>query len=508
MRPPEVRAKRGRHPEGGAAEEVTDERHAALRRFMRMATAGWTSFFLVDLVAAHAHAAPLEYLAALRFTGTGVAFAAYAAIRAKRVHPRILDVIELGIFPMGAALVALGAVPCGGIASPLAQGVGIITLVRAVLPAPWQRALPSALSSALMFPIVIGIAAFVVPSIKEQMHSAAVWTFLQTSLFLGLSAALGAAGSHMQWEARRQVDEARRLGTYRLVARIGSGGMGEVWLARQLPLDRRVALKILKQRVLAEPGALRRFKREAQSASRLGHPHTIRVFDFGASDDGVFFIAMELLDGLDLEAVVARTGALPPARAVHLARQACGSLSEAHHLGIVHCDVKPANIFLTKVGEELDFVKVLDFGLAHVNGPGSTTVVDTIRGTPAFMSPEQVRGERVGPESDVYAMGALLYFMLSGHTVFESKAMHEMVLAQLEAKPDPPSKKLGAPLPEDLEAVVMRCLAKGRGDRYTTAKELEEALATCACAKEWTQEDARVAWDVLRPSMNSQVTKP
>lgn len=488
--------------------EEASERHVALRRFMRMATAGWTSFVVVDIVAAHAHGAPVEYLAALRFIGTGVAFIAYAALRRKRVDRRVLDVIEMGLFPLAGALVSLGAVPCGGIASSLAQGVGIVTLFRTVLPAPWRRALPSALATALTFPMVMGLAVLVMPQIREQMRTPAVWTFVQTNLFLVLSAGLAAAGSHLQWDAKRQVEEARRLGTYRLVARIGTGGMGEVWLARQLPLDRRVALKILKQRVLEEPGAIRRFKREAQAASRLAHPNTIRIFDFGASNDGVFFIAMELLDGFDLETLIARAGPLPPERAVHLARQACASLSEAHHAGMVHCDVKPANVFITKIGEELDFVKVLDFGLVHVNGPGATTMVDTIRGTPAFMSPEQVRGERVGPESDVYAMGALLYFMVTGTTVFKGPSFHEMVMQQLEGKPERPSQRLEDEVPDDLEAVILRCLAKGRGDRYTTAKELEEALAACACATEWTQEDAKAAWQFLRPSITSQVTKP
>jgi serine/threonine-protein kinase len=275
-----------------------------------------------------------------------------------------------------------------------------------------------------------------------------------------------------------------------------------VWLARQTALDRPVALKILKQRVLEESGALRRFKREAHAASRLTDPHTIKVFDFGASDDGVFYLAMELLDGLDLEQLIAESGPLPPARVIHLARQASASLAEAHAAGIIHCDIKPANVFVARVGSDLDFVKVLDFGLARVlTGPGATTVVDSIRGTPAFMPPEVVRGERVGPESDVYSMGALLYFMLTGTTVFRGLGFHEMVMASLEGVPEPPSKRLGHELPADLERIVLRCLSKDRGVRYATAKELEAALAACELAGTWSSKEALTAWTELRPSL-------
>jgi serine/threonine-protein kinase len=483
------------------------DRKTTLSRFLFAGTAAWTAFFLTDLVAAHGLGAPLEYLAALRFTGTGIGVAAYAVVRSKKVTARTLDTVEGVIFPTAGLLVSLAAIPTGGITSPLALGVGMLTLTRALLLAPWQRAAPSALMTAASFPIVMTIAA-AGPRIHAQMQTDALWTFILTTLFLLMGAVVSAGGSHLTYAARQEVQEARRLGAYRLVARIGSGGMGEVWLARQMPLDRPVALKLLKKKVLEEPGAIRRFKREALAASRLAHPHTIRVFDFGASDDGVFFLAMELLDGLDLEQIITRGGPIHPARAIHLARQICGSLAEAHHAGIVHCDMKPANVFVARIGDDLDFVKVLDFGLARVLvGPGATTVVESIRGTPAFMPPEIVRGERVGPESDVYAMGALLYYMVTGTTIFQGVGFHEMVIAQLEGKPDPPSKRLDVALPSDLEAVIMRCLEKSRGARFVTARELDDALGKCALAGRWSQEDARLAWEILRPSL-SRVTKP
>ncbi len=488
-------------------EAELEERKRLLTRFLAMATTAWTSFFLTDLLAVRALAAPLEYLSAVRFAGTGIGLAAFAVARSRGTTARTLDLVEAVVFPAASLLVSLAAIPVGGLTSPLALGVAMVTLARAIVPAPWRRALPIALASALAFPGAMALAS-TGPVVAAQLRSPAVWTFALTSAFLVLGACVAAAGSHLLWSARRELREARRLGAYRLVTRIGAGGMGDVWLARQMPLDRPVALKLLKKRVLDEPGAVRRFKREALAASRLSHPNTIRVFDFGASDDGVLYLAMELLDGLDVEALVARIGRLPPERVVHLGRQTCASLAEAHAQGIVHCDVKPANVFVAHVGDDLDFVKVLDFGLARVlAGPGATTVASGIRGTPAFMAPEVVRGERPGPDSDVYAMGALLYFMTTAATVFEGKTFTHLVTAQLEQEPVPPSKRLGAPLPDDFEAVIMRCLAKDRGSRYANAKELEEALAACSVANAWSPADARGAWELVRPSQTLKNAK-
>jgi serine/threonine-protein kinase len=470
-----------------------------------MSTTAWTAFFLTDLLAARGLGAPLEYLAALRFAGTGVGLAAYALVRSDTATARTLDVVEIVLFPAAALLVALAAIPTGGVTSPLALGIAMVTLARAIVPAPWPRALPTALACAASYPAAMGFAT-TGPAVAAQLRSPLVWTFALTALFLVLGAAVATAGSHLLWAARKELAETRRLGSYRLITRVGTGGMGEVWLARQMPLDRPVALKVLKRRMLEDAGAIRRFKREARAASRLQHPNTIRVYDFGASTDGVFYLAMELLDGLDLEALVVRTGPLPPARVVHLARQACASLAEAHGVGIVHCDVKPANVFVARVVGELDFVKVLDFGLARVlAGPGSTTVATGIQGTPAFMSPEAIRGERIGPESDVYAMGALLYYMLTATVVFRAaESFTQMITAHIEDAPDPPSKRIGAPIPGDLEAVVMRCLEKDPAARYRSAKALDDALAACACAGAWTQKDAFAAWEFLRPSLTTK----
>lgn len=484
-----------------------EERRARMRRFLRIGTAAWAVFLFTDAFAARALGVPIEVLVGLRIAGAAVGLAAYGLAKHKDLSERALTTIEAAVFVAAGLLVSIGAILSGGLRSPLAQGVVIVTLFRTVLPAPWVRALPIALGCALTFPTALLIGAAFDPALAAHLASDR-WSLGLSTMFLVLTAALASVGSHMQWDARKQVHEARRLGAYRLVARIAAGGMGEVWLARQVALNRNVALKILKERILTEAGALRRFQREAEAASTLTHPNTIRVFDFGASDDGVFFLAMELLDGLDLEDLVERVGPLPPGRVIHLARQACASLAEAHHRGLVHCDVKPANLFVAKLGDELDFVKVLDFGLVRVmSGPGATTI-DAIRGTPTFMPPEVVRGEPVGPESDVYSMGAVLYFILTGTTVFQTSSYHESLLAHLETEIEPPSRRLGTKVPADLEAVVMKCLSKKRGDRYVTAREVEAALAACTDAASWTQEHARASWALLRPSMASIRTAP
>jgi eukaryotic-like serine/threonine-protein kinase len=480
------------------------ERKNAVRRYLMMGTIAWTAFVVTDLIAARVHGAPLEYLIALRLAGTGIGLTTHLVTGFDKLPDWAFQLIESLITPLAALLVSLAALRCGGATSPLALGVVTITLIRSVLPAPWQRTLPSTLAAALTFPIAVLLASLhpARPDItRELADPVVVWDFIQTSIFLVLGAGVATAGSHLLWGAKEQIQEARKLGSYRLVARIGSGGMGDVWLARQMPLNRRVALKLLKENIASDPTSLRRFKREAEAASHLVHPHTIRVFDFGASDDGVFYIAMELLDGLDLEAIISRLGPLPASRTVHLARQVCDSLFEAHTKGIIHCDLKPANLFVTKVGDEYDFAKVLDFGLARLNiGHGHTTV-DSIRGTPACMPPEVIKGEPVTPVSDIYSMGAVLYWMVTGTPVFRGRGFHDSVLPHLDKAPERPSQRLGSEVPSDLEAIILKCLAKKPADRYANARELGEALADCSCARGWSGVAAKVSWEELRPSL-------
>lgn len=483
-----------------------DERRQSFRRFIAMGAIGWTLFVVTDLFAARIHDASLAYLVALRLTGTGLALAMYLATASEKLPGWAVSIFETSTPIIAALLVSLGAIPCGGALSPLALGVTMIAVTRGVLPSPWQRTLPSSMGAALTFPLTMLVASRFVPFVHEQLADPVMlWTFLQASVFLVFGGVVAAGGSHLLWSAKEQIHQARRLGQYRLVARIGAGGMGEVWMARQMPLNRRVALKILKESTLKDPAALRRFKREAEAASSLLHPHTIRVFDFGASDDGVFFIAMELLDGMDLEAIISNAGPMPAARVIHLARQICDSLAEAHARSIIHCDLKPANLFVTRVADDYDYAKVLDFGLARLNASDSHATVDSMRGTPAFMPPEVVKGETPSPASDVYSMGAVLYWMVTGSPVFRGN-FHEAVIAHVERAPEPPSQRINEPVPADLEAIIMKCLAKTGDERYPSAKELGQALAKCEAAGKWDVKSARASWQDLRPSVTRMET--
>jgi serine/threonine-protein kinase len=388
----------------------------------------------------------------------------------------------------------------------------LLATVRATyVPSRWSRALLLSLPTVLAFPATMALAATWDPHVRAQWTNRAdLDVFLYDFLFVCAGTVMGSIGSHILYTARKQVWEARKLGHYRLKARIGGGGMGDVWLARHDPLDRPVALKVLRERAARDAGAVRRFVREARAASRLRHPNTIRVFDFGASDDGVFFIAMELLDGLDLETIVTTSGPLTGARAIRFARQICGSLAEAHELGIVHRDVKPANLFVTQIGDEFDFVKVLDFGVARVareqtlapadaDGGGGREDGDVV-GTPAYLSPEMVTGDPVDARTDLYSLGAVLYFMVTGSPLFPDKSFRETLLAHAMHDPMPPSARTDDVAP-DLERVILKCLAKQPAFRYQTARELEAALAACADASKWNNDAARRYWTSLRPSV-------
>jgi serine/threonine-protein kinase len=302
-------------------------------------------------------------------------------------------------------------------------------------------------------------------------------------MFLFGAAAITLAGGHAVWTLRRQLYEARSLGRYRLKRRIGRGGMGEVWVAHHRTLRREVAVKILRPDREMDRTAVLRFEREVQATAELNHPNTVRVFDFGVTEDGLCYYAMELLQGEDLGAILKRKGRIPHDRAVALVAQACRALAEAHARGIVHRDIKPENIFVTSLPGERDLVKVLDFGLAKVavarEKDKGLTGDGWAVGTPSYMSPEILRGEAADPRADVYALGCLLYHLLCGTPPFEYPDVGDILRAHLNKSAKRPSARLRRALPEDLERVVMRCLRKDPGQRFASAKELARALEAC-----------------------------
>jgi serine/threonine-protein kinase len=285
--------------------------------------------------------------------------------------------------------------------------------------------------------------------------------------------------------------------------------MGQVYRASHRVLARPAAVKLISPsamggRTQAEiETAVERFKREAGAASSLSSPHTIELYDFGVSDDGTFFYVMELLDGVDLQVMVEKYGPQSPGRTIHLLRQACDSLAEAHHHGMVHRDIKPANLVACRIGLEVDFVKILDFGIVKVQQEPQAahlTSPELAVGTPAYLSPEALNGADVDGRSDLYALGCVGFFLLTGEEPFRAASMMQVIIKHLQETPRAPSAVLGRGLPADLEAVILRLLAKAPGDRYPDALALRAALDRCADAEAWTAEAAHAWWSANRPA--------
>jgi len=290
---------------------------------------------------------------------------------------------------------------------------------------------------------------------------------------------------------------ARQLGQYTLQQKLGAGGMGTVYLARHALLRRPTAIKLLDVDKMSD-AAVSRFEREVQMTAGLTHPNTVAIYDYGRTPEGIFYYAMEYLEGLTLDDLVKRYGPLPEARVVYLVRQVCAALAEAHGQGLVHRDIKPANIFLTCRGGQYDFAKVLDFGLVKaLAGAEQThlTSASAVTGTPLYMSPEGVQDpEHVDARADVYALGAVAYFLLTGTPVFTGEGVMDICMKHVNAVPEPPASRLGRPVSPDLERLILRCLAKAREERPASAAVLVQELDACAVAGHWSAADAQAWW--------------
>lgn len=306
-----------------------------------------------------------------------------------------------------------------------------------------------------------------------------------------------------------QVTRARALGSYELLELIGKGGMGEVWSARHRMLARVSAIKLILPEALSSGGEnaqllQRRFEREARATAALRSPHTVALYDYGTSEDGSFYYAMELLEGLDLETLVQRFGPQPPGRVVHLLSQVAKSLTEAHDLGIVHRDIKPRNIFASRLGTEFDFAKVLDFGLARLNAGANTQALTregVTAGTPSYMPPEVAIGASdVDGRADLYSLGCVGYWLLTGQLVFDAPNPMAMALAHIQEPPQPPSAKTELAIPPALDRLILRCLEKDPAARPQSGRDFLERLASCEGIEPWTQKDAEQWWGTHKPA--------
>jgi DNA-binding NtrC family response regulator len=303
------------------------------------------------------------------------------------------------------------------------------------------------------------------------------------------------------------LDDHVRVGSYRLIEQIGSGGMGEVWLARHQLLARPAAVKLVRETAVGvgeDEHALRqRFAREAQSTAELRSPHTVQLFDFGVTETGSFYYVMERLRGMDLKRMVERFGPLPSERTVFLLRQACLSLSEAHGLGLVHRDIKPANLFVCRLGPQYDFVKVLDFGVVSQQGRPSSTAITMsgmVLGTPAFLAPELVSGKAsFDGRADIYALGCVAFWLLTGRPPFEAGDVMSLLMHHSNTPPSPPSTFSEEPMPAELDALVLECLAKEPALRPDSADSLRERLDSIPVATRWDERRARAWWELHEP---------
>jgi eukaryotic-like serine/threonine-protein kinase len=303
-----------------------------------------------------------------------------------------------------------------------------------------------------------------------------------------------------------QLNEAMAVGSYRLVSQLGSGGMGEIWLARHRFLVRPAAVKLIRHDVAPGPARdqlVRRFEREAHVTAGLRSPHTVQLYDFGVNESGSFYYVMEYLEGLDLQRLVPRFGPQPAERVIVLLRQACRSLAEAHSRGLVHRDIKPANVFVTRLGTEYDYVKILDFGVVKEQAGHDATMITNagmVQGTPAFMPPEIVMGEaRIDGRADLYSLACTAYWALTAHTLFDATTPAQMLLQHVQRQPAPPSTRSELSIPKRLESILMSCLEKDPAKRPSSALDLNAQLVQVVCDAPWTNEIAQEWWESHAP---------
>lgn len=381
-----------------------------------------------------------------------------------------------------------------GITQGATFGFALLTMAYGMLmPNGWRRTAVMLIPPALA-PISIAAAGlWFHPWLREVFDPLRLTEML---LIPVVSAAVATYGAWTIAMLRQEARKARKLGQYHLKRELGRGGMGQVFLAEHLLLKRPCAIKVIHPQHVIDPQALARFEREVRSTAALSHWHTVEVYDYGHTEDGTFYYVMEYLPGMNLGELVAKFGPLPISRAIHFLRQTCAALREAHREGMIHRDLKPANIYAAERGGVYDVTKLLDFGLvsdrheAGLQANGNSPFV----GSPLYMSPEQARGtQKIDARSDVYSLGAVGYYLVTGRPPFDGQSPWQVMTAHIHEEVRPPSQ-IRPDLPPDLEAVLLKCLAKRPEDRYPDVVALAEALERCSIGRIWTFRDAEIWW--------------
>lgn len=381
------------------------------------------------------------------------------------------------------------------IPNPVGMWFALIFTYAIFIPNTWRRAavVIGVLAAAPVIWTIIEMVSF--PSITSCPNAPEHMRSFMLMMLLGFGTSV--YGTHMIGSLRREAFEARQMGQYHLRRLIGSGGMGEVYLAEHQLLKRPCAIKVIRPGKADDPKVLARFEREVRATAGLSHWNTVEIFDYGRTEDGTFYYVMEYLPGLSLSELVERYGPLPAARVIYLLRQTCDALREAHAAGLIHRDIKPGNIFAAQRGGIYDVAKLLDFGLAKPmisSDPIQLTQDGAITGSPLYMSPEQALGENeADARGDIYSLGAVAYYLLTGRPPFEGEKPMRVLLAHAHDAVVVPSR-IRSDIPDDLEQVVMRCLAKQPEDRYQNIASLGQALADCEAAADWSREHAARWW--------------
>ncbi len=418
-------------------------------------------------------------------------------------------VLNLGLLWLLVTSLDLGLIthwfpPTGAPFEPMISWAGAVVLMfAAIVPTPPKKMLVLGLIVASMQPLGMvvgrarGIWEFDSPFDALLMHYP---DYLLVGVAVVIARVVTRLGEH--------VSKAREMGSYHLGELLGRGGMGEVYKATHRMLARPAAIKLIRHDSFGGADsegadvAVRRFRREAEAAASLRSPHTVELYDFGVTEDHTMYFVMELLEGTDLETLVRDHGPVPARRVVHILCQVCESLEEAHVAGMVHRDIKPANVHIGRLGLQYDFVKVLDFGLVKpaagkIDEHSLATAAGLTPGTPAYMAPEMAMAESVDGRADIYALGCVAYYLLTGKLVFDGDTSLQVIVKHLQHDPIPPSRRTNVEIPPGLERLVLACLAKQREDRPSTAGDLSRLLRLIGL-EPWTQEDARRWWDEKR----------
>jgi eukaryotic-like serine/threonine-protein kinase len=495
---------------------LSPELQGQVARRLRWAAIAYSlAFFFADLFPSffmgmsHARSAAIDWIPTVGSIAIGVA----VAVVAGRPNISWQSLIHLGlIFEI---VSSYGIALAQYFGEPLPPGQTLVYFVLSpswvaiwmivysvVVPAPPGRALLALFASASAPPVLIGLALQ-----REGLSHLFTPTmfFLHHVLPYLICVAMAYFCARVVYQLGTDVTRARDLGSYRLIERLGSGGMGEVWRASHQMLARPAAIKFIHPRATTGATAeesrtmFKRFELEAQTTASLSSSHTVELYDFGVTDGGTFYYVMELLDGLDCDLLVRRFGPLESARVVHLLIQICDSLEEAHDKGLIHRDVKPANVYVCRSGNQRDFVKVLDFGLVtHQRVPAAEslrlTLPEQAVGTPEFMAPEIALGHDIDGRTDLYGLGCVAYWLVTGRPVFEGAGYYEVISKHMQVPPDPPSRHAPEGVPEALEALILRCLEKAPERRPADARDVARELRSIPFSEPWNEERAHAWW--------------